>query len=241
MAQSPDKSPTVNDNETPPWGRWIAFFIVLTAVLNSVPWLLGYRQLGIATAVEQGAAKVEQRMLGEDSPDVVREQIELQRDSLKFWTVVALIQDFLFGPLVLVFRAGIVAVAFSALAAVSGRRPRLPIVMSDTVRWQGMWVVGFAVRAALTLVLDRGNVDTSIAVFLPAASFSATTWTTLQQLDMFGLVGWLGMAWSGWRHQQANVVTALLICIVLAAIEISLFASGSLLINLSMRLTLLPQ
>lgn len=235
------RSPATNDNETPPWGRWLALFMILTLVLNSLAWLTGLRQLGIEKAVEQGAAKIEERMLGEDSPDVVREQIELQRNSLGFWTVLALIQDTVVGPLVLFFRAGIVAVTFSSIAAVSGRRSRFPIMMSDTVRWQGIWVAGLAVRAALMLMLDRGNIDASITLFLPAYSYSAFTWTSLQQLDLFALVGWIGMAWSGRRHEQANIVVALLICVVLAAIEASLFAAGSLLVNLSMRLTLFPQ
>lgn len=215
--------------------------MVATIVLDGVPWLAGYRQYRLAEAVEEGAAHVEQRMLGEDSPDVVREQIELQRDSLRFWTVVALLEDFLLVPLTLVFRALLASTAFSAIAAVSGRRSRFPIIMSDAVRWQAVWVIGIAVHVVLMLVLDRDSVDTAVTVLLPAGPYSASTWTNLQQLDFFALVGWLGIAWSGWRHQQANIVVAPLICLVLAAIEVSIFASGNLLINLSMRLTLIPQ
>ena len=100
---------------------------------------------------------MEQRSVGEDSEDVVRKSIQLQRDSLRFWTDVALVGDFLIAPSWIALRAFLVAVALSAVAAISGRPVRFPAAMRDCVAWQGVWVLGLAVQVVLMLVLQRSG------------------------------------------------------------------------------------
>ncbi len=216
-------------------------WIALVVVLNGVIWSTGVPDYSLAKAVETGAAVVEKQQLGEESEDVVRKAIQMQRDTLPFWTVIAALGDFLVVPLTLGLRAFAVAVAMSAVAATTGRQVRFPMAMYECIAWQGVWVLAIAVRVVLMLVLQRSTVSTSVLMFLPQDFFTASQWTLLEQIDCFALLGWLGMAWSTWRRGQANLLVAVLVCVALALTEFSVTFGLSLAVNLSMRMALMPQ
>ena len=170
----------------------LAVWMSLVVILHGIVWTTGVPDYDLADAVEKGAARVEQRSVGEDSQDVVRKSIKLQRDSLRFWTVIRVVGDFLIAPLWIALRALMVAVALSAVAAISGRPVRFPVAMRDCVAWQGVWVLGLAVQVVLMLILRRPDIETSVVLLLPPRVYAAREWVLLHQIDCFALIGWLG-------------------------------------------------
>ncbi len=242
-SQPPTPGPPANavGTDSPAWGWLLAVWMSLVLVLNGIAWTTGVVDHDLAQAVENGAAQVERRRIHEESDDVVRKAIQTQRDTLRFWTVIAALRDFLAAPMSLVFRVFTVAITFSALAALTGRPVRFPAAVADCVVWQGLWVLGLAVEVVLMLALQRPHVETSVLMFLPRDSFTARQWTALQQVDCFAIIGWLGMAWGIRRRGQASLFVALIVCFVLAAAGGYVCYRASLLVNLSMRMTLFPQ
>ena len=227
--------------DAPAWGWLMVVWMALVAVLNGAAWTTGVVDYDLAQAVENGAAQVERRELHEESEDVVRKAIQTQRDTLTFWTVITALRDFLVAPLALVLRVFVVAITFSAVAALSGRGVRFPATVAECVAWQGVWVLGLAVEVVLMVVLHRPHIETSVLMFLPQASFTARQWSALQQVDCFAIIGWLGLAWGARRRGPANLLVAVIVCFVLAATEAYICYGTSLVVNLSMRMTLFPQ
>jgi hypothetical protein len=227
--------------DTPHWGWMLAIWISLTIVLRGVFWTTGVPDFQLIKAIEQGAARVELRAAGEENVDVVRKSIQLQRDSLAFWTVLAALGDFVLDPLWLGLRALAVAVSLSAVAAVCGRPARFPAMMAEAVAWQSVWVFGLACRVAWMFILQRGDIDTSLVLLMPERVYGAREWVLLQQVDVFALIGWLGLAWGGVRKGQANLLVSLLVCGLLAVLESQVYASCSLLLNLGMHVALFPE
>ncbi|MHB0959948.1 MAG: hypothetical protein ACYC6N_20945 [Pirellulaceae bacterium] len=243
MTQQPLSAPVSASpgSGTPQWGWLLTIWMSLVVIFNGVTWMTGVPEYDLAVAVERGAARVEERSVGEDNEDVIRKSIQLQRDSLPFWRVIALVGDFLIEPLWIALRAFLVAVALSAVAAISGRPVRFPAAMWECVAWQGVWVLGLAVRSVLMLALNRSDVDTSVVLLLPPQMYAARDWVALQQIDCFAVIGWLGMAWGAGRRGQASLFAALLACLVVAAVEGLIFSGTSLLINLGIRLAIFPE
>ncbi len=99
----PPNSPR-QPNDTPAWGWLMAIWMALVVVFHGVVWTTGVVDYDLTAAVENGAAEVERRQLHEESDDVVRKAIQTQRDTLKFWTVITALRDFLFAPLTLLAR-----------------------------------------------------------------------------------------------------------------------------------------
>jgi hypothetical protein len=227
--------------DTPTWGWMLATWMSLVVILHGIIWTTGVPDYDLAEAVEKGAARVEQRSVGEDSEDIVRKSIQLQRKSLSFWTVIRAVGDFLVAPLWIALRALAVAVALSAVAAVSGRPVRFPAAMRECVAWQGVWVLGLTVQVVLMLALHRSDIETSVVLLLPQRVFAAREWVLLHQIDCFAMIGWLGLAWSACRRGQTNLYVALLTCFVVAAIEVPVRGSFWLLVNLGMRLAIFPE
>jgi hypothetical protein len=240
---SSNSKPGSNDagSQTPHWGSLLAIWMASVVVLNGVVWMTGVPDSRVAEAIEQGAQKVEEENAGQESEDVLRKAIQLQRDTLPFWTIILALADFLFAPLALALRPLIAAISFSGVAALTGRHVHHDQMMADCVGWQGVWVLGLAVRVTLMVVLWRSAIETSVLILFPEGTFSAIRWVLLRQIDCFALIGWMSMAWSACRRRQVNLFVALLICAILAALEATVWASASLLVNLSMRLTLMPQ
>lgn len=228
-------------SDTPKWGWLLTVWMLLVVILNGVVWTTGVPDYDLAVGVERGAARVEERSVGEENADVVRKSIQLQRDSLPFWKVITLVGDFLIEPLWIALRAFSAAVALSAVAALTGRPVRFPTAMRECVAWQGVWVLGLAVRVALMLAMHRSEVDTSIVLWLPPRMFAAREWVVLQQIDCFALIGWLGIAWGACRRGQASLWASLLTCLFVAAVEAPIIAGTSLLVNLGLRLALFPE
>jgi hypothetical protein len=243
QTQKPSPAPVgaTQGSDTPPWGWLLTVWMSLVVILNGIIWTTGVPDYDLADAVERGAARVEDRSVGEDNEDVVRKSIQLQRDSLSFWKVITLIGDFLVEPLWIALRAFSVAVALSAVAAMSGRMVRFPAAMWECVAWQGVWVLGLAVQVVLMLALNRSEIDTSVVLLLPPRMYAAMEWVALRQIDFFAMIGWLGMAWGACRRGQTGLFVALLTCLVVAAVEAQIIAGTSLLVNLSVRLTLFPE
>lgn len=226
--------------EEPAWRLRLLGWAIGLMALHGVLWGGGIRQHYLATAVEAGVARVEQRLLGEESQDIIRKEIQVQRDSLGFWMVLAALGDFVFAPLWLPLRAMAVTVVLSAWAALRGRPPGFLAAWSQCVTWQGIWVLGAAVQVALVVMLDSASVDTSLALLLPAGTYSARWWVLLRQLDLFALLGWLVLAWGGYRRGQAGLIPALLLIAMVAIMEATVVSSASLVVELGMRLSLMP-
>jgi hypothetical protein len=209
--------------------------------LEGLLWQSGARQLALSEAVEQGAAHIERRTFGEVSEDQVRKAIRAQNATLPFWTTLALLGDFVVEPLAIAARPLAVATLLSTLAALVGRPSRFAAALGACVTVQGLWVLGLAVRVALTLAHQGlAEPETSLALALPPGIHSALTLLAARQIDFFALWGWMAMALGGWRRGQANLAVASLVCGLVALGEAALRINIALLVGAGMRLTLLP-
>lgn len=229
-----------SERSTPSAAPVLWLWLVLTLAIQGGFWLIGSRPTRLAEAVERGAARIETRTRGEVSDDTIRKAIRTQRDTLPFWTTLALIGDFVVEPLAPTVRSLVAAVLFSALAALVGRSTGFGPALAENARLQGIWVMGLATALGLTLALGRAEVETSAALFLPPGRHPAAAWVALRQLDAFALLGWLAMAHGAWRRGQANMVVALLGCGFLMIGEASLRIAAGLVLGAGMRLTVLP-
>ena len=111
--------------------------------------------------------------------------------------MITAIRDFLVAPLALVLRVFAVAIALSAVAALSGRPVRFPATVAECVAWQGVWVLGLAVQVVLMLVLHRPHIETSVLMFLPQESFTARSGPPCSRST--ALRSSAGSAWPGER------------------------------------------
>jgi hypothetical protein len=235
-----DHPPTELD-PAPRFGPILLLWMAATVALQGGLWASGARTTAQAVAVEQGAARIETRGIGEVGEDVIRKAIRLQRDTLPFWTTLALLGDFAGEPLSLAVRAVAVAVVLSSLAALMGRPARFGLALAECSAAQGFWVLGLAVRVVLMIALRRTDVETSLVLALPPGEYPASAWIALGQVDAFALLGWAALARGGWRRGQVNPATALLVCALLALGEATLRVGSALVIGAGMRLTLLPE
>lgn len=223
--------------------RYVGLLVLWMAMvvgLNGVLWITGFRERGLAIAVEEGAARAERQRIGEVEDDVIREAIRLQQDTRPFWMALVLLGDFVFEPALLAGRAIAVATAFAALAALTGRPIGFERGLHAAAAAQGVWVFGLAVRVGLMIALKRPDVDTSVALALPPGTYPALIWLSLRQADAFALSGWAALAWGGWRRGQVNLVVAVLICGLMALAEAACRIGAEALIGSGMRLTVLP-
>lgn len=233
--------PGVDEPGTTSFGPTLALWMILTACLQGTLWTSGWRSLALAEAVEQGAALAESRTFGEVHDDTIRKSIRSQRETLPFWTALTSIGDFVFDPLELAARAVVVAISFSALAALAGRPTQFEASFADCSLAQGLWVLGSAVQVVLRLVLRTPEVETSIALVLPPGTYRAPLWVALHQIDAFALLGWIVLARGGWRRGQVKLAMALLVCGLLWALEATFRVAWILTIESGMRLLLIPE
>jgi hypothetical protein len=223
------------------FGPTLVLWVTLTADLQGALWISGWRSLALASAVEQGAAVIESRKFGEEPETAIRSSIRTQRETLPFWTALALIGDFVFEPASLVLRAVAVVVAFSALAALSGRPVRFDESLAACAAAQGLWVLGLAVRLGLTVYTGRLEAETSLILAMPPGTYWAPLWVPLHQVDIFALLGWGVLARGAWRRGQVHPVTALLVCGSLWATEAAVRVAWTLTVESGMRMLLIPQ
>jgi hypothetical protein len=233
--------PPTEPEPAPRFGLTLPRWMMLVVALQGLVWAFGIRATALAVAVEQGAARIETRGIGEVGDDVIRKAIRLQRASLAFWTTLAVLGDFVVEPLALAVRAVVVAVVLSGLAALVGRPSRFGPALAECSAAQGFWVLGLAVRVALMLALRRTDVETSLALILPPGSYPAPMWVALRQVDAFALLGWIALARGGRRRGQVNLATAVLVCTLLALGEAVVRIGATLVIEAGMRLMLLPE
>jgi len=219
----------------------LALWAVAVLSLNALTWATGLRPVGLAVAVDQGAARAEATAIGEVPDDVVRESIRLQRDTLPFWTALVAVGDFVIEPLAPALRATLAAVLLSGLAALTGRTIGFGPALGAASAAQGWWVLGLGVRVGLMIALRRDDAETSLALALPAGAWDAPTWVAARQVDAFALIGWASIAIGSWRRGQAGPVTAAMVCILLWAAEAMVHIAASLVLGAGMRLTLVPE
>ena len=221
-------------------GPILALWVVLAIALRAVLWVTGFEPKGLADAVDRGAARAEATRIGEVADDLIRKAIRLQRDTLAFWNVLARLGDFAAEPAFLVVRTLAVATLFAAVAALTGRPIGFSNSLVESAKIQGIWVFGLAVRVGLTVALRREDVETSLALLLPAGEHHASVVLLARQADVFALIGWAALAWAGWRRRQVNLATALFLCGMLAAAEAIVRVTCGLVVGAGMRLSILP-
>jgi hypothetical protein len=236
------QEPTVGVRTAEPrFGATVCLWMALILALNGARWVAGFRPVLLSTAVERGVQRVEAARKGEVGDELVRKAIRTQRDTLPFWRVVFLFGDFVIEPFTLALRAIVVAIGFTAIAAMTGRRFQFERALSESAWIQGWWVLGLAVRVGLSAWLRRGedDLDTSLGLFLPPGTYHAAVWLMLRQFDVFALLGWVSLASAGWRRGQANLFTAVVLCSVLGLFEMSQRAAAGLVLGSVMRLSLI--
>jgi hypothetical protein len=221
-------------------GMVFSLWASLVVLLGVIAWIAGVRQYTLRTAVDEGAAAVETRGIGEVGDEVIRKAIRTQHDTLPFWTTLSLLGDFLFEPLSLVIRAVAVTTLFAVIAALTGRPVGFPQALSECAWTQGFWVLGIATRLGLMIALRRPEAETSLALALPLGVSSAAILVASRQVDLFALWGWFSMALGGWRRKQLNLAAAVLVCGVLWVIESAVRITFALTLGAGMRLTVLP-
>lgn len=221
-------------------GSTFAAIMAAILVLQATAWASGLRGRTLAEAVEQGAARVEDQSVGEVAEADIRRAIDGQRSSLPFWAVLAAVGDFVVEPLAPALRALLAASGFAAIAALSGRPVRYAEALAGAARAQWFWVIGLGVRVVLMLSLDRPEVETSVVLWLPAGSYPAAFWIAARQIDLFAILGWIAVGWSGWRLGLVGPATAVGACLLLWGIESSLRIGSATLCGAAIRATLMP-
>lgn len=216
---------------------WMSLWILI----QTVSWGSGIPRVRLESAIEQGAAEVERRTIGEVDDDEIREAIATQRATFPFFRALMFLGDFVCGPLGLAIRCFAAAVLFSGLAAMAGRMVGFAQALDQNAGAQGYWVAGLAVQTLLTISLRRAEVETSATLLLPSAATSTTTWMILRQLDAFALIGWISLARGAWSRGQTSILGAGVGMLLLWAIEASLRSSVGLLLGAWMRLSLIPE
>jgi hypothetical protein len=222
-------------------GPALALWMTLTVVLQGLLWLSGSKERALTAAVEQGAAVVESRTVGEVRDETIRRSIRAQRETLRFWTALALLGDFVFEPLALALRAAAVATCLSGLAALAGRPVRFGAALAECATVQGIWVLGLATRVYSVVAFGGAEVETSLTLALPPGTCPAPLWVALRQVDVFALLGWAALARGGWRRGQVNLAAALLACGLLWSSEAALRTAWTLTTESGMRLMLIPE
>ena len=218
----------------------LVLWAILIADIQGLLWLSGVKTLALQQAVEQGVARAESYAVAETGDNQIHKAIGEQRATLRFWTILALIRDFVVEPIAPTARALAVATLLSALAALAGRPIGFRLALDESAAVQGYWVLGLALQTTLVFALGTPEVDTSLALLLPAGTYRATDWVALSQLEVFALLGWAALVRGGWRRGQANLATATAACSVVAAIEAAFRIGLTLITGATMRLTLMP-
>ncbi|WP_165228736.1 hypothetical protein [Aquisphaera insulae] len=218
---------------------WIGIFIVL----QSLRWGGGIPAAELAAGIEEGASRVESRIRGEVSEELIRKAIRDQRDARSFWSVIGALGDFLVEPAALAFRAVLVATLFTGIAALAGRTPGYDRALFESSMAQGFWVLGLAVRLGLAAALGRGDADveTSAVLFLPPGAHPAWLWLALRQVELFALAGWTVMACQAARRGDSPAWLASALCLSLALLEALIRLSVALVMGGAIRLSLLVE
>ncbi len=220
--------------------RLLMFWVFAAIVIQAIPWIVGLRDRTIEEAIAQGEARIEARLVSDAAdPDELRTSLLVQRQTRPFWRTLILIGDLVAEPSAIVLRPLVVAWILTALAAYRGRGGGDDeVVWKSVVAWQGVWVVGLAVRAGLMVTLRRVDVETSATLLLSVGQVDAVIWVGLRQLEGFAILGWLGILLSTWRAGRVGPWTALGLVVGLATVEAALRVGLQLVIEAGLRTTL---
>ncbi|MCA1685887.1 MAG: hypothetical protein LC745_07840 [Planctomycetia bacterium] len=232
--------PTPGSADSPRFGPVLTLWVALTVVIQGGVWLAGFRTTDLATAVDQGAARVEALGVVEAGDELILKAIRTQHETLPFWTVLAFLGDFLAEPTATAARAVAAATAFGAIAALRGRVIGFERALAGCAAAQGFWVLGLAVRAALMAGLRRGDVETSAALFLPPGTYPAAACLGLRQLDPFVTLGWAAIALGACRRGQVAWPGAVAVVAVLGLAEAGARVGLALVMGSAVRLALVP-
>jgi len=228
------------EEEAPRFIPLLLLWTILTIVTLGGLWIAGFRTRGLVAAVDHGAARIESMRIGDIDDDLLRKTIQTQRDTLPFWTVIALLGDFLAEPMALVTRALAVATGFASIAALRGRPIGYERALAECSAAQGYWVLGVIVRAVLMMALRRDDIETSAVLLLPAGTYPAFFVLALRQLDAFALIGWVTMGIGGVRRRQVKWLGAVFVILSLATLEIVTRVSIAAMLGAGMRLSVMP-
>ncbi len=227
-------------DESPRYLPMLALWTLITVVTLGGLWIAGFRTRGLVGAVDKGAARIEAIRIGDIDDDLIRKTIQTQRETIPFWTVIALLGDFLVEPMALVARALAAATGFAAIAALRGRHIGFERALAECSAAQGFWVLGIVVRGALMMALRRDDIETSAALFLTPGTYRALIAIAVRQLDAFALIGWTTMAVGAVKRGQVKWPGALSVVVTLALIEAATRISFEALLGASMRLSVMP-
>lgn len=224
------------DQTAPPYAGRLSLIVLTIALSNLSLWCFGIRQQEIFDAVEQGAAVVEENMIGEIDEEQVRDAIRMQRKTFGFWSTLLMLGDLVFAPLSPVLRAIIVTVAFSAAAALCGRPVGHGVALAENITWQTFWAAGAGLEALMRIAVSA-NASISWVVFMPANEYPASTVHQLAILNPLALCGWVAMGWFAWKRRQANGVVAGFLIVFLASMETSVHGTLLTMLGSLMRLS----
>ncbi len=230
----------VFDSSSPPYAGRLSLMVMSVAIAMAALWCFGIRQQQILDAVEQGAAAIEERTLGDVEQDEIRESIRIQRQSISFWSTLAILGDLLIEPLLPAFRALALTVAFSSLAALFGRPVALGVALADNITWQWFWVAGIVLDSALKIGISP-DAGSSLIVFLPAKEYTASLAIGLAVMHPFAICGWLAVGWAAWKRRQVNWFLAGLVVVVFAFSEATIRSRLLATMGALVRLTIVQQ
>jgi hypothetical protein len=232
--------PAAPPREPPGAGFWLLIWMTCVIALQGAAWVTGFRGYMLTEAVEHGAARAETSRTGEVGDEVIRKAIQMQQDTLPFWTALAALGDFGAEPILLAVRAALVATIFAGIAALTGRPIRFAEGLAACAWIQGLWALSLATKVGLMIALRRPDVETSAVLLLPPGNYPAAVWVSLRQVEPFVIWGWCALAVSGWRRGQVNLATAGFVCVLLAVLEAGLRIVYALVVGAGVRLSLLP-
>ena len=95
-------------------GPMLVLWAILIADIQGLLWLSGVKTLALQQAVEQGVARAESYAVAETGDNQIHKAIGEQRATLRFWTILALIRDFVVEPIAPSARALAVATLLTA-------------------------------------------------------------------------------------------------------------------------------
>jgi len=219
----------------------LALWMALTVALQGALWTTGFKTAAMTEAIERGAARAETLRMAEVGDDLVRKAVRSQEATRPFWTTLGLLGDFVVEPLALPLRALAVATLLAGLAALLGRPPDFARALAEDADLQGIWVLGLATRAALSIALRRPGSDTSLTLAFSPGTYPAPFWVALHQFDAFALLGWALLARGAWGRGQANLAVASFVCAGLFCAESAARIVLTLIFEGGMRLSLIPE
>ena len=220
-------------------GGWLAFWMLVSLLLHVSPWLDGRRDRQLGLAIEDGAARAEQKLAGEVGEKEIREALGLQYDSIPFWKAAWGVGDLILAPLGVGLRVFVTAAALAAAAALTGRPPRFAQYGPVLAAVQGFWLLGMGLQLGCSLLWGWVP-EISARLLLPPGQMMGAVWSIAGQLDPFGTLGWLVVAGIALQRRWVHPVTGLPMLFALAVMEPVMLGATEMTLQAAIRGTVLP-